>query len=384
MTTMQTETPEWRRRYGITSDNPFAPFIIGLTVITILALIILVSMAFVGQTANTRWIAGIIFMFVGGLAPIPIGLLIMYARHYVRIQDIKAGDYWAHWQYPAASENREVFISPNGLYYPNKPLRLSGFWSGLQSIEIKPGEPATLNFEYLSRQYYSVGLPPISTDKSLVVPIPAGKEQEAEALVAKFKQILGQPSNFVNDQWRIGWIMGVVIIGVVLVSIPILISLQLNYDDEKRAFLSATATVQEATQIAKLTTLSQPIRAVIEKQVEHLKTLPDGIMTAEEAGFPSSAGVSAVYYGHCPPDNAFYLYVIMTREVLGRTYLRGPGAFNYTTATDRRYMDCGPEHLISTVPDQLDGGWYYAVIARIDSTRTPRIIDTVTPTASPS
>ncbi len=379
MTTTQPKTPQWRKRFGITPGNPFAPFIVGLTVITIVALVVLLGMAFFGQTANTRWIAGIVFMFVGGLSPLPIGLLIMYARQYVRIQNIKSGNYWVHWQYPANSGDSELFIGPNGLYYPNKSLRISGFWSGLQNVEIKAGEPATLNFEYLSRQYYSAVLPPLSSNKSLVVPIPAGKEQEAEALVAKFKQMLGQPSNFVNDQWLISWIMGGAILGFVLISIPLLFSLQLNYDDEKRAFLNATATVQEATQIAKLTTLSQPIRAVMEKQIEHLKTLPDGTMTAEEAGFLSSAGVSAVYYGHCPPDNAFYLYVIMTREVLGRTYLRGPGAFNYTTATDRRYMDCGPEHLISTVPDQLDGGWYYAVIARIASTRTPRIIDTATP-----
>lgn len=381
---MRQQTPKWRKRFGITPGNPFAPFIVGLTLLTIIALGILLSMAFFGQTANTRWIAGIVFMFVGGLAPVPIGLLIMYARQYVRIQDIKLGNYWAHWQYPANSGDSEVFIGLNGLYYPNKPLRLTGFWSGLQTVEVKAGEPAALNFQYRSRQYYSAMMPPLSSNKTLSVPIPVGKEQEAEALIPKFKQMLGRPSNFVNDQWLIGWIMGGAILGFVLISIPLLFSLQLNNDDEKRAFLNATATVQEANQIAKLTALSQPIRAVIEKQIEHLKMLPDGTMTAEEAGFPLSAGVSAVYYGHCPTDNAFYLYVIMTRKVLGRTYLRGPGAFNYTTAADRRYMDCGPEHLISTVPDQLDDGWYYAVIARIASTRTPRIIDTATPTAPSS
>ena len=373
------QTPEWRRRYGLTSGNPFAPFIVVLTLMRIIAIVILLGIAFFGQTANDRWVAGIVFIFVGGLAPIPIGMLIMYARHYVRIQDIKAGNYWAHWQYPANSGDSEVFISPNGLYYTDKALPLTGFWSGLQTVEVKGGEPATLNFQYLSRQYYSAGMPPLTSNKALTVPIPAGKEQEAEALIPKFKQMLGQPSNFVNDQWRISWIMAGAILGFVLISIPLLYSLQLTYDDEKRAFLNATATVQEATQIAKITTLSQPIRAVIEKQIKHLKTLPDGTMTAEEAGFEPSAGVSVVYYGHCPPDNAFYLYVIMTREVLGRNYLRGPGAFNYTTAADRRYMDCGPEHLMSTVPDQLDGGWYYSVIARIASTRTPRIIDTATP-----
>ncbi len=384
MNTSQPQTSQWRRRLGITPGNPFTPFIIIITVLTVVALVITLGAALTGQTANDRFIAGIVFMFVGSLSPIPIGLLILAARHYARIQDVKAGNYWLHWQYPGDSETPELFIGPDGLYNPNKPLRLNGFWSGLQSVDIQPGEPSTLNFQYLSRRYYSAGMPPLTSNKVFTVPIPAGKEQEAEAAIPTFKQLLGQPSNALNEQWRIGWIMSGAIMVFVLLSIVLLLPLQFQYDDAKRAFANATRTMDQATEIAQVDVLSQPIRAVIEKQIERLKTLPDGKMTAEEAGFDSSAGVSAVYYGHCAPDNAFYLYVILTQEALGRRYLGGPGAFNYTTATDRRYMDCGPEHLISTVPDKLDGGWYYAVIARIASTRTPRIIDTATPTAPPS
>jgi hypothetical protein len=384
MNTSQPPTYQWRRRYGLTSGNPLAPFIIIITVLTVIALIITLCISFIGNTANARWIAGIAFMFVSALSPIPIGLLILYARQITRIQDIEEGNFWVHWYYPGDSENGELFIGPDGLYYPNKPLRLTGFWSGLQSVEIQQGEQSTLNFQYLSRRYYSAALPPLTSNNTLVVPIPSGKETEAEALIPKFRKMLGQPSNFVNDQWRIGWIMGGAILGFVFLSIPLLFSVQVQYDDENRAFLNATATMEQATEIAQVDILSQPIRAVMDKQIERLKTLPDGTMTAEEAGFDSSAGVSAIFYGHCLPDNAFYMYVLLTQEALGRRYLGGPGAFNYTTATDRRYMDCGPEHLISTVPDKLDGGWYYAVIARINSTRTPRIIDTATPTASPS
>jgi hypothetical protein len=341
-------------------------------------------MEFFGNTANERFIAVIFIMFEGGLAHIPIVLLILAARHYIRIQDIKAGNYWLHWQYPGDSETPEIFIGPDGFYNPKKPLRLNGFWSGLQNVEITPGEPATLNFQYLSRRYYSAAMPPLTSNKAFTIPIPAGKEQQAEAILPKFRQLLGQPSNAINDQWRIGWIMSGAILGFVLLSIPLLFSVQVQYDDANRAFANATRTMDQATEIAQVDVLSQPIRAVMDKQIEHLKSLPDGKMTAEEAGFDASAGVSAVYYGHCAPDNAFYLYVILTTEALGRRYLGGPGAFNYTTATDRRYMDCGPEHLISTVPDKLDGGWYYAVIARIASTRTPRIIETAMPTKASS
>jgi hypothetical protein len=291
------------------------------------------------------------------------------------------GNYWAHWQYPPGSD---VYISAEGIYYPDQPLKLSTFWSGLQNATIDAGEPSTLRLQYLYRRYYSLYLPPIGSDKTLTIPIPSGKEEEAQALLQQFRKLLGQPSNFINDQWRIGWIMGAVIIGFVLLSIVLLLPLQYQLDDAKAADRDATATMSEATNVAQFSILLQPIRAVMDKQIEHLESLPDGKMTAEEAGFDSNAGVSTVYYGHCPPDKSFYLYVVLTQEALGRRYFGGPGAFNYTTATDGRYMDCGPEHLIATIPDKLEDRWYYSVIAYIEPTRTPRIIDTATPTPSPS
>jgi len=381
---VQQEISQWRRRLGITPGNPFAPFIISLSVITIVALIILLVLTLFANTTTSRFIAGIAFMFVGGLAPIPLTLLIIFARNYVRIKDVMTGNYWAHWQYPAGSEHTDVYISAEGIYYPDQPLKLSTFWSGLQKAEIDPGKPATLHLQYLYRRYYSAYMPPIGSDKTLIVPIPAGKEDEAQALLQQFKKLMGQPSNFINDQWRIGWIMGAVIIAVVLASIVLLLPIQYQLDDEKFAAHDATATMRQATEVAQVSVLLKPIRAVMDKQIEHLESLPDGKMTAKEAGFDAKVGVSAVYYGHCPPDKAFYLYVVLTQEALGRTYFGGPGAFNYTTATDRLYMDCGPDHLISTIPDKLDNGWYYAVMAYITPTRTPRMIETATPTATAS
>jgi hypothetical protein len=384
MNTSQEPTPQWRRSLGLTPGNPFAPYIIGLSLLTIIALIILLILTFVLPSTSNRFLAGTIFMFVGGLMPIPLTLLIIFARNYVRIQDVMTGKYWAHWQYPAGSEHPDVYISSEGIYYPDQPLKLSLFWSGLVKAEVIPGTPAVLRLQYLYRRYYSVYMPPMSSDKTLTVPIPAGKEDEAKALIQQFNKLIGQPSNFINDQWRIGWIMGAVIIGFVLISILLLVPLQFKYQDEKYAAQDATSTMLQATEIVQVGTLLKPIRAVMDKQIEHLESLPDGNMSAQEAGFDTSAGVNTVYYGHCPPDHAFYLYVVMNKEALGRTYFGGPGAFNYTTAKDRLLTDCGPDHLISTVPDILDDGWYYAVIAYISSTRTPRIIDIPAPAATAS
>lgn len=376
---MQTQTPQWRRSLGLTAGNPFASFIIGLTVITVIGLLVTLGIAFFGKTAETRFWGGVVFMFVGGLAPIPVVLLMIYSRNYVRIQDLVGGNYWVHWDYP-----REVYIGAEGVYFPAKRLTLNTFWSGLISVEILRGDPSILSFEYLMRRYYSAALPPIESTKTLTVPIPQGKEDEAEAIVQRLRPQIGKVSNFVNDQWKLAWILGGVIIGFVLLSILLLLPLQFQLDDEKATYRNATATAQQALDVAQLNTLIKPIRAVMDNQIEHLESLPDGTMSAEEAGFDSSAGVRTVFYGHCPPDNAFYLYVILNEETLGRTYFREPGSFNYTTANDPRYMDCGPEHWISTLPDKLEGGWYYSVMAYIASTRTPRIINTVTPTASPS
>src|ERR1043165_1873243 len=96
-TSSHSQTPEWRRQLGLTAGNPFAPFIIILTLIVFIVLVITLLLSFVGQTVHTRFAAAITFMFVGGLSPVPIGLLIMYSRNYVRIQDMLVGDYWAHW-----------------------------------------------------------------------------------------------------------------------------------------------------------------------------------------------------------------------------------------------------------------------------------------------
>lgn len=377
---MQSQLPTWRTRLGITSGNPFAPFIVLTTAVTFIVTIILLGMILFGSTTNTRYIAGIVFLFVTGLAPIPIGLLVLGARNHARFQGLSQDDYWAHWQYPTNSAYREVFINGEGVYYPVNPRKRETFLSGVQQAEIQQGEPSTLHLHYIHRRYYSLGLPPIVMDKRLVVPIPAGKEAEAQLLVERFKKQLSRPSAYVDDQWRIGWIIGGAIIVATLISIILLLPLQFQVDDEKRDNRNATATAQYIDNAAELSTYLPAIRAVMDGQIERLKALPDGTLTPEDAGFEEDSGVRTIHFGHCRPDNTFYVYVVMNKEMLGRTYLSGPGGFNYTEATDRRYMDCGPDHWISTVPVQLTDGWYYGVIAYIESTRTPRRVETAIPT----
>ncbi len=373
-------TSQWRTTFGITSGNPFAPFIIISTAIIIIVSLILLGITFFGGTVNTRYTAAIIFMFVFGLSPIGIGLLILGARNYARFQGITQGEHWVHWTYPANSLNREIYINGEGFYYPEKPSKRETFLSGVQHAEIQQGEPSTLHLAYIHRRYYSLGLPPNVMNKQLMVPIPAGKEAEAQTLVDRFKKQLGRPSIYVDDQWRIGWIMSGAIIVATLISIAVLMPVQFQLDDEKRDHRNATATAQYMENATELSVFLPPIRAVMEPQIERLKELPDGTLTPKEAGFDENSGVRAVHFGRCAPDDTFYVYVVMNREMLGRTYLSGPGDFNYTDATDRRYMDCGPDHWIATVPVQLTDGWYYGVIAYIQSTRTPRRVETAIPT----
>ncbi|MCA0455854.1 MAG: hypothetical protein LCI00_17895 [Chloroflexi bacterium] len=377
---MQTQNSNWRTAFGITPGNPFAPFIIVSTAVVIIAALILLGLTFFGGTVNARYASAIIFMFVTGLSPVPIGLLVLGARNYARFQGITQGEYWVHWTYPADSRNREIYINGEGFYYPQQPRERGTFLSGVQHVEIQPGQPANLNIQYLHRRYYSSWLPPLKIDKQLVVPIPEGKEEEAQLLVNRFKKQLGATSAYVDDQWRIGWMMGGVIIVAVLISIVVMLPVQSQLDDQKWDQRDATATAQYRENAGEASIFLPPIRTIIEPQIERLKALPDGTMTAEEAGFDADSGVRAVHFGHCPPDDSFYVYVVMNREMLGRTYLSGPGGFNYTEATDRRYMDCGPEHWITTVPVQLTDGWYYGVIVYIQSTRTPRRMETMVPT----
>src|SRR5574338_9332 len=84
---------------GLTPGNPFAPFVIAALVIAIGAILVLIGIVLFGGTAETRYNAGMVLIFLGGLAPIPVGVLVIFSRGYSRIQRVLAGDYLVHWRY---------------------------------------------------------------------------------------------------------------------------------------------------------------------------------------------------------------------------------------------------------------------------------------------
>src|SRR5436305_12134629 len=147
---MPEQRSTWRIRFGITPDNPFARFAVILTVLLTIALIILLYFIFAGHTAQDRFKVGMAFMLVGVIAPIPVLLLVIYARKIARIQAIVAGNHWAHWEYFKSPHRiKDVYISPEGIYYPDQRRTLNTFSDGLQKVEISPDRPSVVHFNYL-------------------------------------------------------------------------------------------------------------------------------------------------------------------------------------------------------------------------------------------
>jgi hypothetical protein len=355
---MKEQGSKLRQMFGITPHNPFAIFAVIFTVLTIIALIILLYFTFAGSTARSRFNIGVVFLAVGVFAQIPLAFLFIYAGNYARIQSIVAGNYWAKWQ----DKHREVYISPLGIHYPDQRFTLHKFSDELQKVEIPSDSPSVIRFNYLVLRKYSPTSQTYRHNKKIEVRIPEGKEEEARALVQRFQQTqIGQPSDFIAHSWRIGLMMGAGILGFALLwGIFLAWPLQKSLDAEKVAIREAERAALEAKQIEKLMPILSSIRKVIDPQIERLKTMPRGQLSATEAGFDESAGVDKVFYGPCYPGPAFYVWVVLKKDVLERRYLSAnePGTFYYDTKTDQ-YRDCGPPNLSSGIPLKLSDGWYY-------------------------
>ena len=354
---MKEQKTTWRERLGITPNNPFALFAIILTVLTIIALIILLYFTFAGSTARNRFYIGGVFLFVGAFAQIPLAFLFIYAGNYARIQSIVAGNYWAKWQ----DKDREVYLSPLGIYYPDQRFTLHKFSDELQKVEIPLDSPSVIRFNYLVLRKYSPTSQTYRHDKIIEVHIPEGKEEEARGVVGRFQSQIGQPSGFIADSWRISLMMGVGILGFVLLWVIFLaLPLQKSYDAEKSAIRDSERAARDEKDAAQLAPLLVSLRKVVDPQIERLKQLPDGQLTSKEAGFDDGAGVDKVYYGHCLPDKAFYVWIVLKKDFLARSYLGSdPGTFNYTTKNDRQFSYCGPHNLVAAVPLKLSDNWYY-------------------------
>ncbi|MBI5670048.1 MAG: PrgI family protein [Chloroflexi bacterium] len=289
---------------GLTPGNPFAPFVIGGFTIAGGALIVLLGLTLFAGSIDTRYTAGLVLMFVAVLAPIPLALLAIYSRNYVRIQRVLAGDHWAHWRYPVESRNgSEVYLGPLGVYWPER-RRLRDFKSGLIEVEHMPD---TLVFRYVYKQYSRYGS--FAHKKEERVPIPFGKEDEAAELVKHFQTQLGIPSGFINDSWTIAWIMGGIIIAAVIVSILLVLPLEFTRQDIRNDAWSTQYAATRQAETALLQRDLQPILRVLEPQLDRLKAAGTREYDPADLGFPADANVQRVVTGFCVPSEAFYVLV---------------------------------------------------------------------------
>ena len=334
-----------------------------VSILSILALIYCFYYTFAGETARIRFNYGGALLGVAIFSLIPLTFHAIYIRKCLLIQKIVAGNYWAFWQNP------DVYITQDGVYYPAPEYKINDFLYGLEKIEIPETTPTEIQFSFLNVRYYSKSSSVKST-KTLNITIPTGKEDEAHTLVQRFQSELGKVSRFVADQWRLSIFMGAGILGVVFLwTIFLAMPLQRAYDKEKAALNDTKRAIYadlKKKETEQLEALLTKIRKVIDPQIEHLTSLPDGQITGKEAGFEESLGVNKIFYGHCQPFNLVYVFVVLQKDVFDPKNLSGPGTFNYTTQTDKNFQRCSPYRYIPALPRQLSNGWYYANLSYLD------------------
>lgn len=373
----------WSHRLGLAPGNPFAPWLLSTLIFSGITLTGLIGLMAFAPAIQVKYSAGIVFLFVSMLSPIPLGMLTIYSRNFARMQRIVAGDYWAHWTYIGEEARRsgvflqgsEVYLSPQGIYWPAKRLRLYDFSSGLIEINIVEGEPSIIRFQYLFKhrgKYVT-----FNQVKEHLVPIPADKMQEAETLVSKYRTLQGAPSTYLNDQWALGWIMAGLIILMTLISVALVLPLEFAKQDEQRAIYHITQTAIAARETALLNANLNAIRPVVERQLEAWQAEREHythFLNASAAGFRSGANVTRVVYGYCA-DDSFYVLVVESVPTLW-VYGNYQRAFGYSASDDR--MNCKPSDWEVTFPDDLGGGWYYIGVSDYQATLVPMLTELAT------
>lgn len=308
---------------GLTRGNPFAPFVVGTMLAAGGAVAILLGLTLFASSIDTRYTAGIVLMFVAALVPIPVAILVIYSRNYVRIQRVLAGDHWAHWTYPVESGNgSEVYLGPFGIYWPAR-RRLRDFKSGLAEIEQMPD---TLIFRYIYKHRFQHGF--YTQSKEERVPIPFGRGDEAAELVKRFQEQVGVSSGFLNDSWAVAWVMGGVMIAAVLVSILLVLPLESTRNDIKRDARSTVVAATRAVQDSMLQRDLDSILRVLEPQLAALKTAGAGEYEPDELGFQPGDNVQRIVTGFCVPSEAFYVLVWQETPTL-EGFLGSRGVYHY-------------------------------------------------------
>lgn len=339
---------------GLTPGNPIAPFVIVSLVISGTVIVVLLAVALFAGSIDTRYTAGLIIMFVAALAPIPTALLVIYSRNYVRIQHVVAGDHWARWTNPDVSGNgNEVYLSHYGVYWPAR-RRLVDFKSGLKEVEQTQNE---LIFHYLLK--YRARYSSIMQTKQERVPIPFGKNDEAAELVKQYQKLIGRPSDFMNDQWKIAWIMGGVIIAAVVLSMFLILPLETTRNDIKNDAWSTEYAVTREAQNVILQRGFEPIERVILPQLGELKAAGTREYEPAELGFKPTDNISRIVTGFCGTSESFYMLVWQTTPAI-KGFSSSVGVYHFV---DGEWLEsCMPALYEPDGLKTVNEGWNYVFL----------------------
>jgi hypothetical protein len=344
--------------------NIFPLLIVILSVICVIVVSFLLYFSFYAHSAEKRAWYGLALALSGAFITPVFFFLFIYALNYARIRKILGGDYFARWEYPKDSGKGDVYFCNEGVYDTDRPYTaLDTFGSEFLGAEIPSDDPSVMRFNNL--QY--TGSRFERTKRTQEVTIPPGKEEEAEKLVLRFREHLGRSSKYTKDQWRyvlpmIGVILVWFFVCYQFVAIPA--SEEIKREKEQR-----TKDYLQESYKKELTPLWNKIRQTLEPKFEKLKTLPDGKLTAKEAGFDENSEVLTVLHGHCPAKNEFYVSVVLKKvAVKNSTYFGNEtGAFNYTTT---KPLPVPPSEYFCKPPMQdffenrifLSDGWVYGEV----------------------
>jgi hypothetical protein len=345
--------------------NIFPLLILIFSAILIIALSVLFYFSFYAPTADEKIKYAIALVLSGVFAPIVFFLLFIYGLNYARTLKIRGGDHWMRWEYPKDSGKGDVYFCNEGVYDSDKPYgALDTFGSRFLGAEIPSDDPSVIRFTSLQ---YTGSRSFTQSERTREVPIPPGKEEEAEKIVLRFQEYLGRSSTYTKDQWRyVLPLLAVILLWCFLIFQFVIMPAG---EEMKKERNQQAKELRHKLNVKEITPLWNQIRQTLEPKIEQLKTLPDGKLTAKEAGFDENLEVLAVLHGHCPAKNEFYVSVVLKYRALRKPIDSDneTGAFNYTTTTP---FPTQPTEYFCKPPIQdyfengilLSDGWIYGEI----------------------
>ena len=311
------------------SDNDrsqinFSFLILYWAIICVIIVAVLLYFSFYAATAESRSYFGMA-LALSGVFMMPIFFfLFIFSLNHARVRKILSGDYFVRWEYPKNSGKGDVYFCSEGVYDADKPNKaLDTFGNTFLGAEIPSDDPSVIRFS--NRQY--TGSRFETTLRTQDVAIPHGKEEEAKELVERFREYSGRRSKYSRDQWR--YVLP--LIGIILIwffaffqfaAMPAGLEAKKDREQQTKEYL-----LQENKK--EITPLWNKIRQTLEPKIEQLKTLPDGKLTAKEAGFDENSEVLTVLHGRCANDG-FYVSVVLKKGAIRKSYNGNEtGAFNY-------------------------------------------------------